>query len=132
GILVELNADAARVRFAVVGIGLNVNHESFPSDLEDTATSLRRETGLDWSRLELMAALLESLDREYCLFCTEPRDLILRRFEDRSSYARGMRVHVEENGGFEGVTEGLDERGFLRVRTHDGVKIVLSGGVRKL
>jgi len=28
------------------------------------------------------------------------------------------------------VTEGLDERGFLRVRTREGVRTVLSGGVR--
>ena len=46
--------------------------------------------------------------------------------------ARGKLVRVEENGGFEGITEGLDPRGFLRVRTGDGVRTVLSGGVRAL
>jgi BirA family transcriptional regulator, biotin operon repressor / biotin---[acetyl-CoA-carboxylase] ligase len=40
-------------------------------------------------------------------------------------------VRVEENGGFEGVTEGLDEQGFLRVRTAEGTRMVLSGGVRE-
>jgi hypothetical protein len=30
------------------------------------------------------------------------------------------------------VTEGLDERGFLRVRTESGVRTVLSGGVREI
>ncbi len=43
---------------------------------------------------------------------------------------RGRQVLVEENGGFEGVTEGLDPRGFLQVRTADGLRIVLSGTVR--
>jgi len=41
-------------------------------------------------------------------------------------------VRVEENGGFEGVTDGLDVRGFLRVRTADGMRTVLSGSVRPL
>jgi BirA family biotin operon repressor/biotin-[acetyl-CoA-carboxylase] ligase len=130
GILVELNAEAARVRYVVVGIGLNVNQEEFPPGLEAVATSLRRETGRRWPRLELAAALLKSLDREYRVFCADGRNEILRRFEASSSYVRGKKVRVEENG-FQGVTEGLDERGFLRVRTNDGLRIVLSGGVRE-
>jgi BirA family biotin operon repressor/biotin-[acetyl-CoA-carboxylase] ligase len=39
-------------------------------------------------------------------------------------------VSIEENGGPAGVTEGLDERGFLRVRTAEGLRTVLSGTVR--
>ena len=131
GILVELNAEAARVRHVVVGIGLNVNQAEFPAELQAVATSLRRETGCWWPRMELAAALLKSLDREYRVFCADARESILRRFEVKSSYARGKPVRVEENGEFEGVTEGLDERGFLRVRTGDGVRLVLSGGVRE-
>jgi BirA family biotin operon repressor/biotin-[acetyl-CoA-carboxylase] ligase len=42
----------------------------------------------------------------------------------------GNNVRVEENGGFEGITEGLDPRGFLKVRTPDGLRIVYSGTVR--
>lgn len=135
GILAEMNAEATRVRYAVVGIGLNVNHADLPGALRASATSLRIETGRTWSRVELAAALLKSLDREYrALDSTDPaaRDDLLHRFEERSSYARGKLVRVEENGGFEGITEGLDARGFLRVRTGDGVRTVLSGGVRAL
>jgi len=43
---------------------------------------------------------------------------------------RGTRVSVEENGCPAGVTEGLDERGFLQVRTPEGLKTVLSGTVK--
>jgi BirA family biotin operon repressor/biotin-[acetyl-CoA-carboxylase] ligase len=57
---------------------------------------------------------------------------VIQRFEERSSWARGRRVRVEENGGYEGVTEGLEARGFLRVRTESGMRTVLSGGVRAL
>ena len=55
---------------------------------------------------------------------------ILERFHEGSSSARGRQVRVEENGGFEGVTEGLDPRGFLQVRTAQGMRTVLSGTVR--
>ncbi|PYX18415.1 MAG: biotin--[acetyl-CoA-carboxylase] ligase, partial [Acidobacteria bacterium] len=46
------------------------------------------------------------------------------------SSVRGRVVSVEENGGFEGTTAGLDSRGFLQVRTSTGVRTVLSGTVR--
>jgi BirA family biotin operon repressor/biotin-[acetyl-CoA-carboxylase] ligase len=132
GILTEMNAEATRVRHIVVGIGINVNQASFPSELQPVATSLRLATGTEWSRVELCAALLKSLDREYRALVENPgaRELILRRFQERSSSARGQQVRIEENGGFAGVTEGLDGRGFLQVRTATGVRTVLSGTVR--
>jgi BirA family biotin operon repressor/biotin-[acetyl-CoA-carboxylase] ligase len=132
GILTEMNGEATRVRHVVVGIGINVNQTQFPNELQSTAMSLRLATGTDWSRLELCAALLKSLDREYEDLLHKPgaRDSILRRFQERSTSVRGRAVSVEENGGFQGVTEGLDSRGFLQVRTTNGLQTVLSGTVR--
>jgi BirA family biotin operon repressor/biotin-[acetyl-CoA-carboxylase] ligase len=132
GILTELNAEATRVRYAVVGVGMNVNQPDFPADLAGAATSLRLETRQTWSRVELAAALLKSLDREYRAMTagSDARREVLARFERESSYARGRRVHVDENGEYEGTTEGLDPRGFLQVRTAEGLRTVISGGVR--
>jgi BirA family biotin operon repressor/biotin-[acetyl-CoA-carboxylase] ligase len=140
GILTEMNAEPTRVRWIVVGIGINVNQAAFPAGLREQATSLRIETGRIGSRVELVAALLKSLDRE-CrrifphLGGVRPQqglEEIIRRFEQHSSWARGRHVRVEENGSYEGVTEGLDARGFLRVRTDSGMRTVLSGGVRAI
>lgn len=132
GILTEMSAEATRVRHIVVGIGINVNQRHFPGDLTDTATSLLLTTGTEWSRVELCAALLKSLDREYrsLLQDSGAQAEILRRFEEHSSSARGRRVRIDENGGFEGTTEGLDSRGFLRVRTNYGSRTVYAGTVR--
>jgi BirA family biotin operon repressor/biotin-[acetyl-CoA-carboxylase] ligase len=134
GILTEMNAEVTRVRYVVIGIGINVNQTEFPADLREIATSLRMASGSTWSRMELCAALLESIGREYRDFLgkTDGRESILRRFEERSSSVRGRKVQIEENGGFEGVTDGLDSRGFLRVRTAQEVKTVLSGTVKLL
>jgi BirA family biotin operon repressor/biotin-[acetyl-CoA-carboxylase] ligase len=132
GILTEMNSEATRVRHLVVGIGINVNQTKFPAEVRDIATSLKSETGTEWSRVELCAALLKSLDREYrnVLENASAREMIVRRFEENSSSARGRKVQIEENGGIEGVTEGLDPRGFLQVRTTDGLSTVVSGTVR--
>jgi BirA family transcriptional regulator, biotin operon repressor / biotin---[acetyl-CoA-carboxylase] ligase len=142
GILTEMSSESARVNHAVVGIGINVNHQHFPEEFAETATSLRLEGGREWSRLELVAALIRAFDREYRVLLRamsspirtpalrfEP---IMRRVESRSSYAHGKLVQVSEDGGYSGVTDGLDPRGFLRVRTDKGLRIVISGSVRPL
>jgi len=132
GILTEMNAEATRVRHLVVGVGINVNQVKFPADLRELATSLRIETGTEWSRVELCTALLKSLDREYRSLVDDAgaRDAILRRFEGSSSSVRGRKVSIAENDGLAGITEGLDERGFLRIRTPHGLRTVVSGAVK--
>jgi BirA family transcriptional regulator, biotin operon repressor / biotin---[acetyl-CoA-carboxylase] ligase len=131
GILTEMHAEVMRTRYVVAGIGINVNQSNFPSDLQAIATSLRLATGTEWSRVEVCVALLRSLDREYRNLLENPDAAasILNRFQERSSSVRGTRVVIEDNG-IEGVTEGLDSRGFLQVRTAQGLRIVLSGVVR--
>ena len=142
GILVETAATAApedapaMLRYAVVGIGINVNHTDFPDELKGVATSLRQETGVTWRREELLIALLSALQRQVAKLEMElggaSTELpLLERFSAASSWVRGKRVNVEEAGGYTGVTAGLDASGFLRVAADDGVlRTVISGGVR--
>jgi BirA family biotin operon repressor/biotin-[acetyl-CoA-carboxylase] ligase len=128
-----LNAEVTRVRHAVVGIGINVHQESFPDPLGLIASSLRSETGRAWARQDLLIALLQSLYREAQALSAETAGAaanILSRLERASTWIRGKQVHVDEGSGYSGVTAGLDARGFLRVRTADGLRTVHSGGVR--
>jgi BirA family biotin operon repressor/biotin-[acetyl-CoA-carboxylase] ligase len=136
GILTELNAEVTRVRHAVIGIGINVHQPSFPPELSPLATSLKIETGRDWSRQDLLLALLRHLHQEIERLTT-PRNLdaatadIRQRLIAGSSWVQGKSVTVTEPDIFSGVTDGLDSRGFLRVRTAQGIRTVLSGGVRE-
>jgi len=143
GILVETASVAAKqnepemLRYAVIGVGINLNHTSFPAGLESLATSLRREGGDVVSRDALLAALLRSLDGEIRLLIQQYRGTLngiglLERFAAASSWVRGKRVYVGEDGGYTGVTAGLDARGFLQVADDKGaLHTVLSGGVRE-
>jgi BirA family transcriptional regulator, biotin operon repressor / biotin---[acetyl-CoA-carboxylase] ligase len=134
GILTELNAEVTRVRHAVVGIGINVHQESFPGELGSIATSLRSETGRSWARQDLLLALLQSLWREAQALSAQPAEAaanILSRLEGASTWIRGKQVYVDEGEGYSGVTVGLDPRGFLQVRTPQGLRTVHSGGVRE-
>jgi BirA family transcriptional regulator, biotin operon repressor / biotin---[acetyl-CoA-carboxylase] ligase len=142
GILTEMSSEGSKVNHAVIGIGINVNHQNFPVELSETATSLAMENGKQVARLEVAAALIRALDREYRALLrsmtshirtpTLRFEPIMRRVESRSSYALGKLVHVDEDGGYDGVTDGLDPAGFLRVRTEQGLRMVISGSVRPL
>jgi BirA family biotin operon repressor/biotin-[acetyl-CoA-carboxylase] ligase len=142
GILTEMSSEGNKVNHAVIGIGINVNHQNFPQELSGTATSLAIEAGKKVDRLEIAAALIRTVDREYRALLramsspirtlTLRFEPIMRRVESRSSYALGKMVFVDEDGGYEGITDGLDPRGFLRVRTEQGVRMVISGSVRPL
>jgi BirA family biotin operon repressor/biotin-[acetyl-CoA-carboxylase] ligase len=135
GILTEMSADAAQVRYAVVGIGINVSHGQFPPELREAATSLRLESDRTLLRQDLLVAILQAMNSELSGLLSEEgfeaaTQSILNRMEKNSTWVRGKWVVVGEAGGYTGVTAGLDTRGFLRVETSSGIRTVLSGGVR--
>jgi len=142
GILVETaiapeqNDSPAVLRYAVIGVGINLNHTSFPAELAPLATSLRMETGTNVSREQLLITLLRQIEREVTLLLVDGRDTknkpgVIERFAAASSWVKGKRVHVAESGGYTGITTGLDPFGYLMVDTDDGYRrTVLSGGVR--
>jgi BirA family transcriptional regulator, biotin operon repressor / biotin---[acetyl-CoA-carboxylase] ligase len=115
-------------RNAVAGIGINVNHTEFPSDVASLATSLRLASGRPVQREEILLALLPAIDT----IVTQEKSAILTSFTHLSSYASGLHVQVEQpDGTIEGTTAGLNPDGFLIVRQDDGTDtLILAGGVR--
>jgi BirA family biotin operon repressor/biotin-[acetyl-CoA-carboxylase] ligase len=136
GILTEMHAEATRVRHLVIGMGINVHQAQFPPEIAATATSLAIE-GAQTTRSALLSALLHALHEEITVLTNgTARQALLSRLESASSWMRGKAVVVDEGQAgaslsFQGVTAGLDDRGFLLVRTADGLRSVLSGGVRE-
>lgn len=115
----------------VAGIGINVNHDSLPSDLRTPAASLRMESGGQiYNREEIVVSLLAALDSFCAMLVSEGPESILRAFTSASSYVLNRRVVIEENGS-KGATAGLDENGFLLVRSDSGrLQRIAAGGVR--
>jgi len=136
GILVEAKIESAKNEsegslHAVVGIGINVHQRAFPPDLATPATSLDLEAGRRISRQPLLIALLKSLEREaHALLDPAAGATIPQRVEQASAWVRGRAVEVHGPQACTGVTEGLDENGFLLVRTASGLVTVQTGGIR--
>jgi BirA family biotin operon repressor/biotin-[acetyl-CoA-carboxylase] ligase len=131
GILVETQTEGSAVAFAVIGIGINAHQRGFSADLATPATSLDLEAGRRVSRQALLVLLLKSLERETAgLLAPGAPEAILRRVERASTWVRGRRVEVHGPQACTGVTAGLDEHGFLLVRTDAGMVTVRTGGIR--
>jgi BirA family biotin operon repressor/biotin-[acetyl-CoA-carboxylase] ligase len=133
GILVESKIDGQMAGFAVVGIGINVHQRAFDPGLSTPATSLDLECGRCISRQPLLVSLLESLERETAGLCNpEALATIPARLEAGSTWIRGRQVEVHGPQACTGVTAGLDEHGFLLVRTEGGLITVQTGGIRSV
>lgn len=134
GILVEAQTELERATAAVVGIGINLHQRQFAEGLSTEATSLDLESGRFVSRQDLLIAVLMGLHRELAAFARDRGDAIAAipaRVAVVSSWVEGCRVDVHGPQPCSGVTAGLDERGFLRVRTATGMATVTTGGIRK-
>ncbi|MGD0630214.1 MAG: biotin--[acetyl-CoA-carboxylase] ligase [Terracidiphilus sp.] len=131
GILVEGKTASSNVAHAVVGIGINVHQRTFPGNLDTPPTSLEIETSSPVSRQTLFVELLNSLDGEtLSLHDPDAVSATLRHVQQASTWIAGRRVHVHGPQACTGVTEGLDENGFLLVRTATGLVTVQTGGLR--
>jgi BirA family biotin operon repressor/biotin-[acetyl-CoA-carboxylase] ligase len=114
-----------------VGIGVNVHQRSFAQGLSTPATSLDLEAGRSISRQPLIATLLKSLEHEtLALIHPAASRTISMRMVQASTWVRGRQVEVYGPQACSGITAGLDEHGFLLVRTADGLVTVQTGGIR--
>ena len=127
GILAQLDGDAV-----IAGIGINVNHTQFPSEIAHLATSLYLAGHRSVSREDLLVSLIHDVEGCSKILSEQGAPAILKMFTRASSYTTGRRVRVEQDEReIVGVTAGLDAAGFLVVRSDDGKETtILAGGVR--
>lgn len=131
GILTELSleSDSDFVEYAVVGIGINVNHEEgdFPQELEDFTSSIAIETGDVCRRDDLCRHILTALNRVIIGY-PQNKTQCLEEYR-KACITVGKEVQVlrgESRRG--GKALGIDEDFRLQVRYEDGEEEALSAG----
>jgi BirA family biotin operon repressor/biotin-[acetyl-CoA-carboxylase] ligase len=134
GILMELGAEAARVAFLVLGIGVNLNvaREAFPDEFRRLATSLRSFAGRPVDRLGFVARLYHGLEQVLDAHAAGGFAAVRPRFEARFRMP-GREVRVSDGTTVvAGVCRGIDDAGALLVEGAGGVSRVLAGDVTVL
>ena len=119
-----------RLKYVVLGIGINVMPAPHPSDVAARATSIEGELGRSIDRGLLLTECLVSLSARYEELRERRTDGILAAWRARSAGTMGRTVEWDAGGARRGVAEGIDDDGALLVRTDEGLEKVISGEVR--
>ena len=134
GILAE-TSETERGFAVIVGVGINLTSQNFPSELTDTATSLESVLLRPVAFSEIRQPLLNFFDHWYShLHEVDGASTIVDKWASRSTYFRGKQVRVTlTNETIIGVTDGLEPNGALRVRCdNDELTIVNAGDVDRV
>ena len=132
GILTELSAELDRVKFIVLGIGVDVNIVSseFPPEVRKLATSLKIETGDTLDRAELATTILRELDADYDRVCAGQFEAVANEWEEQcTTLGRNVTILVGQRET-KGRAESLDKDGALLLRTQYGhLERIIAGDV---
>jgi BirA family biotin operon repressor/biotin-[acetyl-CoA-carboxylase] ligase len=116
GILAEGQTVGGSLEHVILGYGINVQASAYPPDVSSRATSLEAELGRPVDRASVLVQTLVALRREYEALQGDTARMF-ERWRLRSPSSRGWRVIWDLNGErVEGVTDGIDEHGALRIR----------------
>ena len=114
----------------VAGIGVNVNLpiEAFPQELQHTATSMSVESGREYGREAVVAALLEQFEPRYRTLVSGGAKAVLREYLDcLDTVGRDVTVDIGDRA-VGGLATGIGPRGELLVRTGGGENVVITAG----
>lgn len=123
GILTEALTENDRIKYIIVGIGIDVyKQKKLPEELKDTVGFLFEKQGDVINKLASLTA-----DNFFKLYKTGE---YIEEYRKRSMLD-GQRVEYTENGTVKsGTVLGVDEKCGLRIKDGDGERVLRSGEVR--
>ena len=119
GILCESGTGSRSDPFQIIGIGINVNvdHEDWPADLLDSATSIWQERKIVVDRNRLLAQLLIELEQCVDELAIHGTDRIALAYSQRcSTIGHTIQATLATGAVLIGLAEGIGQDGSLRVR----------------
>lgn len=121
GLLTETVFNGNKFDRLVIGIGVNINQEIFSDDLEEIATSIRKETGDRINREDFLAEFLNRIEYKYNMWQRQKQDLL--KSINRNVRGYGQWIGLKVDGKMREDTYkllGIDETGQLLMLNHDG------------
>lgn len=131
GILTEMSAEVDYINHVVIGVGINVNAQSYPPKLRDTATSLRIETGSTVKRSPVIASVMQHFEKNYEQFLeTENLSFMMDPYNQMLVNCNREVTIIGAKEQYQAHAIGINETGELIVRQEDGtVEAIYAGEV---
>ncbi len=130
GILTEMYASMEKINYIIIGTGINtdIQQKELPEDIREKATSVIME-GVKAARKDILAAVLEEMEKEYRIAETEGFGPVLDDWR-KLSITLGQDVQVISiTEKFSGKAVDIDADGCLLVDTGKEVRRVMAGDV---
>lgn len=123
GMLSEMEAEADRVSFINIGIGLNVNND--PETDEPNAVSLKKLVGKELSRKKILSVFLDNLEEK---FSNMESETIISEWKEYSLTLNRRVTIITPKDVCEGIAVDVDEEGALILKLDNGtLKRVIYG-----
>ena len=128
GLLVQNGLKGKKVDHLVIGVGINVNQEQFPSHLPNPA-SLMVLADREVDRQSLMSAVVREIDQGMEVIYQGEGQQWHEQFESRMLLLHHLAKFRLEGEEIEGRIQGVDENGRLVLETEDGQRFFNSGSI---
>jgi len=112
----------------IVGIGINVNNESFQEDLREKATSLFLETGKKYSRTEIIEKIITEFDDMYKIFKKQGISQFIAEYKSLCVNIGRDVVVLYSSREVKGIAVDISPSGELIVKAEDGMVEKISSG----
>ena len=121
GILTEMSCERDYINYAIVGIGINANTDSFPPEYGEHSSSLFLETGERVKRAQLAAAVLKAFEGYYGSFVkVQSLEPFMEEYNGKLLGIGNIVKVLDPKGEFTGTSRGINSQGELLVEKEDG------------
>ena len=130
GIIIEMSAEQDIVNWIAAGIGININNK-LSRDLENEAVSLKEITGESVNLSEFTAFFFNEFQNVYTEFQKDGFGKFINEYNEYLAF-KGENIKIDD--GYDiisGVNEGINESGYLKVKTNNGIRNIVSGTLRR-
>ncbi|HMN48798.1 MAG TPA: biotin--[acetyl-CoA-carboxylase] ligase [Ignavibacteriaceae bacterium] len=128
GILIESISQGSKIERVVIGIGVNVNQNSFQGTFNYPPTSIRNELGHNVDREKLMAEILNNFETLIEKIKVDKKEL-LKDWKLRCDMI-GEKISILENDKeIFGIFDDIDDEGFLLLKTKDKIEKIHFGDI---
>jgi BirA family biotin operon repressor/biotin-[acetyl-CoA-carboxylase] ligase len=125
GMLIENMIQGGQIKNAIVGIGLNINQENFPENLQN-ATSVKQILHQDYDLKALLSEICRHIEAYYLNLKAGNITFVRNTYLSRLYWLKEYKTFKAQNVTFTGTIEGVRDNGLLVVKNNNGEELEFS------
>jgi BirA family transcriptional regulator, biotin operon repressor / biotin---[acetyl-CoA-carboxylase] ligase len=129
GILLETEVEDGAARFALLGIGINVRRQDFPSDLNAAALEACTKEFASVHRRQLLERIINTLRLEYQRYLDHPEHALALWRAQPNTLGRAVTVLEPSGATWHGTAKALTDQGALLIFDGTEHRTVFAGDI---